>query len=126
MNVTFVQAVCAKSGPTIALPNNKIRASAPTAVRPGWAICGFQPLRHEFHQSLDRAALSGFQPNDRPITITPRSAAVFANVNVFWTSLPVSRPRVFVQLSSRIKAIATSCSDERLIAYPPKTIGLMR
>jgi len=116
MKVTFVHAVCAKSGPTMALPNNTTSASAPTAVSPGCAICGSQPLRHEFHQSLARAALSAFQPNERPITITASSAAVFANVKVFWTSLPVSSPRVFDQLSRRINAIATSCSVERLIA----------
>ena len=116
MKVTFVQAVCAKSGPTIALPKSKTSANAPTAVRPGCAVCGDQPLRQEFHQSLERAALSGFQPNDKPITMTASSAAVFAKVKVFWTSLPVSSPRVFVQVRSRIKAIATSCSVERLMA----------
>src|SRR2546421_3558692 len=102
MKVTFVQAVWAKSGPTIALPNNKTSASAPIAVRPGCATCGFQPLRQELNQSLARAADSDFQPNDKPMTMTASSAAVFANVKVFWTILPVSSPRVFVQLSNTI------------------------
>ena len=68
----------------MALPNNKTKASAPTAVRPGCAICGSQPLRQEFHQSLERAADSVFQPNDKPITMTASNAAVLAKVNG-WT-----------------------------------------
>ena len=66
-----------------------------------------------------RAALSGFQPSERPITMRARSAAVLAKVKTFWTTFPVSRPRVFVQVRSRTSAIATSCSVERLRAYPP-------
>ena len=116
MNVTFVQAVCAKSGPTIDLPKRSASPSPPTNVKPGCAICGLQPLAHEFHHAAFRAALVECKPNDKPITTTAASAAVFANVNVFWTIFPTSRPRVFVHVSSAINAIATSCSIDKLIA----------
>src|SRR4051812_40847648 len=102
MKVTFVHAVCAKRGPTMALPRSRTRAEAPIAVNPGWAFCGIHPFAHESHQALVRAALSAFQPNDKPMTMRARSAAVFAKVNVFWTNLPVSRPRVFDQVSKPI------------------------
>src|SRR5437867_7729355 len=82
-NVTFVQAVCANSGPTIDLPKSSAKANPPTNVKPGCAICGLQPLAHEFHHAALRAALVACQPNDKPITTTAVSAAVFANVNVF-------------------------------------------
>ena len=116
MKVTLVHAVCAKSGPTMALPKRRMSASAPATVRPGCAICGSHPLRQEFHQSAERAADSGFQPNDKPRITTVKSAAVLAKVNVFWTSLPVSRPRVFAHVRRTINAMATSCSVERLTA----------
>ena len=51
MKVTFVQAVCAKSGPTIALPKSNTSANPPTTVKPGCAACGLQPFFHESHQS---------------------------------------------------------------------------
>src|ERR1044071_2405388 len=116
INVTFVQAVCAKSGPTIDLPKSSARASPPTNVKPGCAACGLQPLAHESHQADLNAAELAFQPNDRPITTTAASAAVFANVNVFWTIFPTSSPRVLVQVSNAIKQIATNCSVDRLTA----------
>src|SRR6266480_8062231 len=116
INVTFVQAVCAKSGPTIDFPNNSMRASPPATVKPGWATCGLQPFAHESHQADVSAADLAFQPNDKPITTTAVSAAVFANVNVFWTIFPTSSPRVFVQVSNAIKPIATTCSVDKLIA----------
>src|SRR4030095_2537975 len=125
-NVTFVQAVCANSGPTIDFPKSSARASPPTNVKPGWAICGLQPFAHEFHHAALRAALVARQPNDKPITTTVARAAVFANVNVLWTIFTTSSPRVFVQVSNAIKAIATSCSIDKLIAYPPKEIGATR
>src|SRR5438105_12620086 len=103
MNVTFVQAVWAKSGPTIALPKSNESASPPTIVKPGGAICGLQPFLHESHQLAERAALSAFQPNERPMTIRARRATVFAKVKVFWTNFPVSSPRVFVQVSRRMR-----------------------
>src|SRR5436190_22813924 len=83
MNVTFVQAVCANSGPTIDFPKSRASANPPTNVKPGWAVCGLQPLPHESHQLALNAAELAFQPNDKPITTTAMSAAVFANVNVF-------------------------------------------
>src|SRR5207248_3326926 len=83
INVTFVQAVCAKSGPTIDFPNSSASASPPTNVKPGCAICGLQLLAHEFHQSDFSAAELAFQPRNKPITTTAASAAVFTNVNVF-------------------------------------------
>src|SRR5262249_44329743 len=116
INVTFVQAVCAKSGPTIDLPKSSARANPPVTVRPGCATCGFHSLAHESHQAELSAAELVFQPNDKPITTTAASATVFANVNVFWTILPTSSPRVFVHVRSAVKAIATSCSVDRLIA----------
>src|ERR1043166_1685912 len=126
INVTFVQAVWAKSGPTIDRPKSSARANPPVAARPGWAKCGFQPLVHEFHQAELSAAELFFQPNDKPITTTAASAAVLANVNVFWTILPTSSPRVFVHVRSAINAIATSCSIDKLIAKPPNEIGVTR
>ena len=60
-----------------------MRANEPAAVRPRCALCGVHPFAQEFHQSLERAALSGFQPNDKPMMMRARSAAVYANVNVF-------------------------------------------
>src|SRR5467141_3457 len=122
-NVTFVHAVCAKSGPTIDLPKSSARANPPTNAKPGCAVCGLQPLAHEFHQSDLSAAELAFQPRHKPITTTAANAAVFAKVNVFWIIFPTSSPRVFVHVSNAIKAIATSCSDDRLTAYPPNEIG---
>src|SRR6266571_1741505 len=81
--VTFVQAVCAKSGPTIDLPKSSARAKPPVMAKPGCAICGFQPFAHEFHQLAERAALFALQPNQRPIIIRPTRPAVFANVKMF-------------------------------------------
>ena len=80
----------------------------------------------EFHQAELSAAELAFHPNDNPITTTAASAAVFANVNVFWTILPTSSPRVLVHVSNAIKAIATSCSIDKLIAYLPSEIGTTR
>src|SRR6267143_2745383 len=80
MNVTFVHAVCAKSGPTIDFPKSSASASPPTNVKPGCAICGLQPLAHEFHQSDFSAAELAFQPNDKPMTTTAASATVFTEV----------------------------------------------
>src|SRR4029077_11396319 len=114
--VTFVQAVCANSGPTIDFPKSSATASPPTNVKPGCAVCGLQPLAHESHQAELSAAELVFQPNDKPITTTAASAAVFANVNVFWIILPTSSPHVFVHVSKAINAIATSCSVDKLIA----------
>src|SRR3954452_21472397 len=121
--VTFVQAVCAKSGPTIDLPKSSASASPPTNANPGCATCGLQPLAHESHHAELSAAQLAFQPNDKPITTTATSAAVFANVNVFWIILPTSRPRVLLHVSKAINATATSCSVDKLIAYPPNEIG---
>src|SRR5438094_3428848 len=125
-NVTFVQAVCAKSGPTIDLPKSSARARPPTNAKPGCAICGVQPLAHESHQCDLSAAELAFQPNNKPITTTAASAAVFTNVNVFWIIFPTSRPRVLLHVSSAIKTIATNCSVDKLIAYPPSEIGAIR
>ena len=50
------------------------------------------------------AAELAFQPNDKPITTTATSAAVFANVNVFWTIFPTSSPRVFAPRQQRDQA----------------------
>src|SRR5436189_1909953 len=116
INVTFVQAVWAKRGPTIDLPKSSTRAKPPATLRPGCATCGFQPLTQESHQAELSAAELVFQPNDKPITTTAASAAVFANVNVFWTILPTSSPRVFVHVSNEINAMATTCSVDKLIA----------
>src|SRR5215813_7887436 len=115
MNVTFVHAVCAKSGPTIDFPNSNTRARPPTNVKPGCATCGFQPFAQEFHQAELNAAELAFQPNDKPITTTAASAAVLANVNVFWMIFPISSPRVLLHVSNVIRLIATNCSVERLI-----------
>src|SRR6185312_3512037 len=115
MNVTFVQAVCAKSGPTIDFPNNNTRASPPPNVKPGWTVWGLQPFAQESHQADPNAAELAFQPNHKPITTTATSAVVFANVNVFWIILPSSRPRVLLHVSNAINPIATSCSVDKLI-----------
>src|SRR4029077_9383964 len=77
-NVTFVQAVCAKSGPTIDFPKSSARARPPTNVKPGWATCGLQPLAQEFHQSDFSAAEFAFQPKHKPITTTAANAPAFA------------------------------------------------
>src|SRR4030095_11917755 len=116
MNVTLVHAVWAKSGPTIDLPKTSARASAPVTANPGCAVCGFQPLAQESHHAELSAAELAFQTHDNPITTTASSAAVFAKVNVFWTILPTSSPRVFVHVKSAINAMATNCSVDKLIA----------
>src|SRR5262245_6259192 len=116
MKVTFVHAVCAKSGPTIDLPKSSARASAPVAAKPACASCGCQPFAQESHHAELSAAELGFQPNDNPITTTATSAAVLAKVNVFWTILPTSSPRVFVHVRSAINVTATNCSADKLIA----------
>src|SRR5207245_9203755 len=121
--VTFVQAVCANSGPTIDLPKSNARASPPTTFKPGCAIWGSHPLAQESHHAELNAAELAFQPSDRPITTTAASAAVFANVNVFWIIFPTSSPRVLLHVSRAINAIATSCAVDKLIAYAPKANG---
>src|SRR6266699_3944477 len=55
-NVTFVQAVWAKIGPTIDLPRSRMIASPPTNLNPGCATCGLQPFAHESHHADVRAA----------------------------------------------------------------------
>src|SRR5262249_37578413 len=110
------QAVCANRGPTIDLPKTSARASAPVTERPGCTACGFQPLAQEFHHAELNAAELAFQPNDKPITTTAVNAAVFAKVNVFWTILPTSSPRVFVHVRIAINAMATNCSVDKLMA----------
>src|SRR5438132_4680515 len=109
MNVTFVQADWANNGPTIDFPNSSARASPPTNVKPGCAICGLQPFAHESHHADERAALFALQPSKSPTATTPASAAVFAKVNVFWTSVPSLSPRVFVQVNSATNPIAVNC-----------------
>src|SRR5437763_2605796 len=104
MKVTFVQAVWAKSGPTIDFPKSSARANPPVTVRPGCATCGFQPLAHESHQAALSAAELEFQPNDNPITTTAASATVFAKVNVFWLLLLSSSTRVYVNLDNKLNA----------------------
>src|SRR5438552_8918455 len=118
-NVTFVQAVCAKSGPTIDFPRSKMIASPPANAKPGCTICGLQPFAHESHHADVRAALVALQPRTNPTPTTPTSAAVLAKVNVFCTSVPSLRPRVFVQVNSATSEIAVTCWVERLMAYPP-------
>src|SRR5678815_3244647 len=113
INVTFVHAVWAKSGPTIDLPKSNARASAPVTANPGCAVCGFHPLAHESHHAELSAAELAFQPNDKPITTTAANAAVFAKVNVFWTILPTSSPRVFIHVRSPINVMATNCSVDK-------------
>src|SRR2546429_9517767 len=98
------------------LPKRSARAKPPVTARPGCATCGSQPLTHDSHHAELRAAELAFQPDDKPITTTAASAAVFANVNVFWIILPTSSPHVFVHVSKAINAIATSCSVDKLIA----------
>ena len=98
------------------LPNNSASANPPTMVNPGCAICGLQPLAHEFHHSAERAALFALHPSASPTTTTAASAAVFANVNVFCTSFPICSPRVFVHVSNAINPMATTCSIDKLMA----------
>src|SRR5438034_1119135 len=63
-------------------------AKPPTNLNPGCAICGLQPFAHESHHADVRGALVALQPSKSPTATTPASAAVFAKVNVFWTSVP--------------------------------------
>ena len=84
--------------------------------RPGCAASGLQPLAHGFHQFEARAAQPGRQPKINPMIMTPASAAVLASVKLFCTSLPMRKPRVFVNVRSAISKIAMSCSVERLSA----------
>src|SRR5262249_6868901 len=126
IKVTFVQAVWAKSGPTIDLPNSSVRAKPPVTARPGCATRGAQPLAQASPPAERSAAELGFHRNDKPITTTAASAAVFAKVNVFCTILPTSSPRVFVHVRSAINATATSCSVDKLMAQPPNEIGATR
>src|SRR5947208_15968096 len=87
--VRLVQGVRAKSGPTMALPKSRAKASAPPMRNPGCAICALQPLADEFHQFAANAAQLDFQPNIKPTTMTPASAAVLPKVKLFCTSLPM-------------------------------------
>src|SRR5262249_59336749 len=105
-----------KSGRTIDLPKGSARASAPVTAKPGCASCGCQPLAQESHHAELSAAELPFQPSDNPIRTTAASAAVLAKVNVFWTILPTSSPRVLVQVKSAINAMATNCSVDKLMA----------
>src|SRR5439155_26023648 len=97
-NVTLVQAVWAKMGPTIDFPRRRMIANPPANVKPGCTICGLQPLAHEYHHAAVRAALVALQPRKTPTTTTPASAAVFANVKVYLTSEPRLSPHVLVQV----------------------------
>ena len=54
----------------------------------------------------------GFQPNSRPTAISASSAPVLAVVKTFWMSLPQSRPRVFVHVSSATSRMPSSCTVE--------------
>src|SRR4051812_37521150 len=82
-NVTFVHAVWANSGPTIAFPNNTARARPPMMVRLGCATCGFHPLATESHQADARAAESVLQPKLTPTITTAAKATDLVRVNVF-------------------------------------------
>src|SRR4029077_20003984 len=82
-NVTFVQAVWANNGPTIAFPNNTASASPPATVRPGCAICGFHPTSKGFHQFDARAADAELQPKVNPTITTAARATDLVRVNVF-------------------------------------------
>src|SRR2546430_10890733 len=94
-------------------------AKPPTNLNPGCAICGLQPFAHESHHAEVRAALVALQPSKSPTATTPASAAVFAKVNVFWTSVPSLSPRVFVQVNSATNPIAVNCWVDKLMANPP-------
>ena len=92
IKVTFVQAVCAKSGPTIALPTRpRSRARRRRSGR-------VARLAGSSHSPMDPTNLrkarrsSDFQPNERPMTMSAMSAAVFAKVKMFCTSLPMLEP----------------------------------
>ena len=122
MKVTFVHAVCAKIGPTIAFPNNNAMASPPITVNPGCAAWALQPFAVGSHQCEANAAQFDFQPKISPITMTPKSAAVLVTVKLFCTIFPTRSPRVFKKVRNAINRIATSCSVERLRAYPGKTV----
>src|SRR5437899_560695 len=118
-NVTLVQAVCAKSGPTIDFPKIRANASAPAILKPGWATRGLQPFAQESHHAAVWTALVARQPRDNPTTTTAMSPVVLTKVKTFCTSVPSLSPRVFVQVKSATNAIATSCCVDKLIAYPP-------
>src|SRR6185503_11784292 len=87
VNVTLFHADCANSGPTIARPSNITSASINNPLLVGsnqtCAAEGFQPFCHGCHHDEVYAALPWFQPIINPIRISPSSAAVFVNVNVF-------------------------------------------
>ena len=98
-----------RARPSLCLTTSRARASRSRPSRAA-RLAAIQPFAHGFHHDALRAALVRLQPNDRPTTMSPRSAAVFAKVKMFCTSLPSSKPRVLLQVSSRIIVIATSCS----------------
>ena len=75
VKVTLFQADWAKSGPTMARPNNIKSASVPVAARPGCANCGNHSLDQGFHHDAVRAAQVAFQPNARPITVVNHKLA---------------------------------------------------
>src|SRR5260370_19104567 len=102
-NVTLVQAVWAKIGPIIDFPKIKTSARPPAKVKPGCAICELQSFAHESHHADVRAALVTLQPSKSPTTTTPASAAGFAKLNVFSTTVPNFSPRAFVQINHAIK-----------------------
>ena len=64
-----------------------------------------------------------FNPIIIPSTISASNAPVFAVVKTFWISLPISKPRVFVNVRNPMSARPTSWAVESDNAYPPNRIG---
>ena len=56
------------------------------------------------------------RPTKIPSTTNAKSESVFADVKMFWMSLPNERPRVFTNVKRTMITIATNCWVERLIA----------
>jgi hypothetical protein len=114
VNVMLFQASAEKSEPVWAtqIPTNKPNAVA--AVRPPPKSSSAPRTCQKFPKFARTTSLC--QPIKTPSTINPKSAASFAVVNEFWTSLPSFNPRVFMNVSSTISRMAMTCAVDSEMA----------
>ena len=114
VNVMLFQASAENSEPVWAtqIPTNKPKADAAVNPLPRSSSEPRTPQR------LPKFACTTpeFQPTRIPSTIKPNNAASLAVVNVFWTSLPSFRPRVFMKVNSTISSTPINCAVESEMA----------
>src|SRR5690348_2163764 len=93
VKVTLFQADCENQRPIIASPSRKTSAGCPpTGSDPVYAAVEFQPLAGASHHDEVHAAALLFTPSVSPIRMRPISAAVLANVKLFWIRVPSFSP----------------------------------